>query len=127
MLLEDDGTIDEKVMVVARQQRLAWAKAGIHRRLATSVAAAEVESGSTTNHAAQADQHDGGQTIFSPAFQWLSDDLVSEIGRRMPPIFRQTPADQAAVAAADPRLQRVYTEAEATSPGSAGRQNCVLQ
>lgn len=97
----------EPRMVEARRQRLAWAKAGIHRRLATTSVA----------------------DTFSPPFQWLSDDLVGEIGRRVPLIFRQTPADIAAVAAADPRLLSAQSPREPAMPTLPERQRqyCVVQ
>lgn len=97
----------EPRMVEARRQRLAWAKAGIHRRLATTSVA----------------------DTFSPPFQWLSDDLVSEVGRRIPLIFRQTPADIAAVAAADPRLLSAQSPREPVMPSASERQrqNCAVQ
>lgn len=100
----------EPRMVEARRQRLAWAKAGTHRRLA---ALGEVTA-----------------ATFSPPFQWLSDDLVSEVGRRIPLIFRQTPEDLAAVAAADPRLQHASTApSHIAMPDTAAgdRHNCAVQ
>ena len=79
-------------MVTARRQRLAWAAAGMHRRLATI----DLDPAGAGGPA-------GGGSSASPVFEWLSDDLVSEIGRLIPPIFRASEEDLQAVAAADGR------------------------
>ena len=59
----------------ARRQRLCWAMAGVHRRLA---------------HSEPSDQP-------SAPFRFLSDDLVAEVGRRIPTIAPPTAEDALAI------------------------------
>ena len=113
-------------MVVARQQRLAWAAAGMHRRLATRDTGTAPPGSSSSS---------SSSSPVSPVFEWLSDDLVCEVGKLIPPICRASEEDLQAAKAADGRWRGegareppLPTELRrGGGPHGAVREKCVVQ
>ena len=100
----------EPRFATARRQRLCWAAAGTHRRLATG---------------------SDGKSL-SPVFRWLSDDLVAQVGERISTFASASKDDWAAVAAADGRwMERPMRPTQAggppAPPAKSYCETCVLQ